>query len=600
MPIYDEIGDGGAVSGGIADSMAIYTPEVIPAGAVGGGTSSAFCVFAFSTSGGGVSGATALSSFFFSPVISGGAVGGGSSAMSGTVNLTGSGGAVGGGTITTSSTFDVTGSGGSVGGGVGGLTVAYRYFPDGGEVLTGGEALSNFSLIFDLELQWQTRATIEIDKEFSWNTGLLPLRWYRVQGCCVFPTAAGDGIGAGQPGGCDITGIQTDDNSCVGATGKQQFIQNLVGSSVSDICQQLTDSRLNWEICSIKQWSRPADGRIVPPDDQCNTLTEVPFCEIPECLNFCIHTNSITNIGVTTYVIESFASYIASGGAVTGGEALTSIVGGGGTEQSFFEYFPDGGEVLTGGEALTSSSWENELLTTIGVTTYVENLEAVFGAGTEGPVLELPTIVIGTSCGSCDSMPVVLYLFHNLSNENVLVNYMQRNGLELPNPLPMHYSLRLQSWVANFHMTGTSDDNLGSTETWRFSFEWACVNSFGGDELGSSSWKFSMLVVRKNEFSGIDFDTRTVVIFPPEQICLTSQNLGFDFSFKLNTVTKFVSNDSDVVPNMTLLTDNIGLFKSKFWAKNPNFTIRLSKGIATNAVQRQDIYPIFPQVVLSQ
>lgn len=560
MPIYDETSEGGAVGGGIASAKVVYTPNLISAGAVGGGDA-----------------LSSLSSPVFSTSFSGGSVGGGSA-------------------IVTAS-YDTIASGGSIGGGEGVLTVDYYYFPDGGEVLTGGESLTSFSLQFDLELEWQTRASIEIDKEFSWNTGLLPLRWYRVQGCCVFPTAAGDGIGEGQRGGCDVTGIQNDDASCVGATGKQQFIQNLVGSSVSDICQQLTNSRLNWEICSIKQWSRPADGRLVEPDDQCNTLTEVPYCEIPECLNFCVQTNSITNIGVTTYAIESFDSYVASGGATTGGEAITSVDGGSGTGQSFFEYISDGGETLTGGEALTSSSWDNDLLTTIGVTTYIQNLEAVFGAGVEGPALELSTQLIGTSCGSCDSMPLVLYLFHNLENESVLLNYMQRNGLELPNPLPMHYSARLQSWVSNFHMTGTSDDNFGSQESWRFSFEWACISSFGGDELGSSSWKFSMLVVRKNEFSTIDFDTRALIIFPPEQICSKSQNLGFDFSFKFNTLTKYVSNDSDIVPNTTLLTDNIGLFKSKFWTKSPNFTIRLSKNNISTAVARQDIYPIFPQAL---
>lgn len=528
-------------------------------------------------------------------IASGGTVAGGEADALIVKREVASGGARAGGTAETFVYRSIVASGGVVGGGLASLIATYHYFPDGGEVLTGGEALSEFSLIFDLDVQWQTRATIEIDKEFYWNTGTLPLRWYRVQGCCVFPTGAGDGVGGGQPGGCDITGIQTDDIKCVGATGKQQFIQNLVGSSVSDICQQLTDSRLNWEICSIKRWSRPADGRLVEPDDQCNTLVDVPYCEIPECLNFCVHTNSITNIGVTTYVIESFVSHISSGVVITGGQAITSIVGGVDTNQSFFEYVSDGGEVLTGGEALTSSSWDNDLLTTIGVTTYIENLEAVFGSGTEGPVLDLPTQLIGTSCGSCDSMPLVLYFFHNLSNESVFANYMQRNGLEMPNPLPMHYSARSQSWVANCHMTGTSDDNLGSTETWRFSFEWSCISSLGGEELGSSSWKFSMLVVRKNEYSGIDFDTRALIVFPPEQICLTSQNLGFDFSFKFNTVTKFVSNDSDIVPNTTLLTDTIGLFKSKFWARSPNFTVRLSKSNISNGVARQDIYPIFPQ-----
>ena len=554
--LYDESGDGGVVGGGSANVGGVFTPDIIYAGVVGSGTAE---------------------ESLNDPV----------------------GGAIGGGHSPFFTIFEDSPSGGASSGGSGHLTISYFYSSDGGEVLTGGVATTSFSIQFDLELQWQTRATIEIDKEFSWNTGLLPLRWYRVQGCCAFPTAAGDGIGEGQPGGCEVIGIQTDDEKCAGALGKQQFIQNLLGSSVADICRQLTESRLNWEICSIKQWSRLADGSLVEPDDQCNVLTEVPFCEIPECINFCLHTTGVTNIGATTYVIESsysLHSYVGSGVVATGGEALTSLIGGTPT-QSFFIYSSDGGEILTGGSSHTSSSWDSGLLTTIAGTTYLENVEAVFGTSLDVPNLQFSTQAIRTNCGSCNAMPSVLYMFHNLSNESVLLNYTKRNGLDLPNPLVMRYSSRLQSWVANFHMTGTSADNLGSIENWRFSFEWACINSFGGDDLGSSSWKFSMLAVRKNEFNGVDFDTRVLIVFPPDQICLTSQNLGFDFSFKLNTTTKFVSNDSDILPSVTLLTDSIGLFKSKFWSKTPNFTIRLSKSNISTAVQRQDIYPIFPQLV---
>jgi hypothetical protein len=477
--------------------------------------------------------------------------------------------------------------------------ITIYYVPDGGPCLTGGEALTDFFISFDQLIQWQTMASYTFNKEFQWNTGLLPLRWYRVQGCCEFPTAVGGGLPDGPqfPGGCEVIGIQTDDKKCVGALGKNQYVQNLVARSVSDLCDKITESKMNWQICSIKQWSRPADGRLVPPEDQCNVLTEVPYSQIPECMPFALELDAKVHMGITVVTIDVINSYIGSGGAITGGEAETNMTGGAPISSSFV-YHPTGNICLTGGEAPTSSSWDSLLITYMGMYTVIENVEAVFNAGVDGPPLELPSQVIGTNCGTCTSMPLVLYLHHNLANDSILVQYMQRNGLELPNPLPMHYSSRLQSWVANCHLLGTGDDNRGSNESWRFSFEWACLSEIGGGDLGSSSWKFSMLVVRKNEVSGLDFDTRAMVVFPPDQICLGIQNLGFDFSFRLNTVTEIVSNDLDIVPGLVLLTDNIGLFKSKFWAQNPNFNIRLSKSNVSTAVQRQDIYPIFPQAVV--
>jgi hypothetical protein len=485
-------------------------------------------------------------------------------------------------------------------------TSALVYDSDGGLVFTGGSAYTNYTLFFDLEIQWQTRAIVEINKDFQWNTGQQLLRWYRVQGCCEYPTPAGSGDpnvlpslpNPPLPGGCPIIGIQTDDSKCVGATGKQQYVQNIVARGLADVCQQLADSKMNWQICSIKEWSRPADPSLSPPSDQCNTLTEVPHCDIPKCLQFCVDTDAVVHMGMTTFAIDTIFNYTVSGGAYTGGDADTSILTGPQPTTSSFEYIPDGNIVLTGGDAVTSSSWDNDLLVTMGMYAVVERLEAVFSAGTDGPALELPNRTTGTNCGSCNSMPTVLYFHHNIAKDNILTSYMQRNGLELPNPLPMHYSSRLQSWVANFHMLGTGDDNRGSNESWRFTFEWACLGEIAGGESGSPSWKFSMLVVRKNEASGLDYDSRMMIVFPPDQVCSGIQNLGFDFSFSLNTVTEFVSNDMDIVPTLVLLTDNIGLFKSKFWTQNPKFNIRLSKSNVSTVVQRQDIYPIFPQAVV--
>lgn len=477
------------------------------------------------------------------------------------------------------------------------------YVPDGGNTLTGGEAATDYAIFFEQQIEWQTRAAIEINKEFQWNTGLLPLRWFRVQGCCQYPTPAGSGDpnilpslpNPPLPGGCPTIGIQTDDDKCVGATGRQQFIQNIFARSLSDLCNQLTESRLNWEICSIKQWSRPADSADVSPSDQCNTLTEVPFQDVVECLPFSIHTDGIVRMGITTYAIDAIFKYEGTGGALTGGEAETEIWGGSTPTQSFFEFISSGDICLTGGEAETDTSWQVDFLTTMGMSTVIERVEAVFSGSDTGPALDLPPDSTGTACGTCDSMPTLLYLHYNLANDNILTNFMHRNGLELPNPLPMHYSSRLQSWVANHHMIGTGDTNMGTLESWRFTFEWACLNEIAGSEFGSPSWKFSMLVVRKNEATGLDYDTRSMTVFPPDQLCSGSQNLGFDFSFSINTATKFVGNDLEIVPSSVLLTDNIGLFKSKFWTKNPKFNIRLSKSDVATAVQRQDIYPIFPQ-----
>lgn len=508
-------------------------------------------------------------------------------------------GAVGGGTalVKVGSTL----SGGGVGGGTALTRQRLTYVADGGEVLTGGAALTDYAFYFNLELIWQTRAEVIIDKSFVWDTGQLPLRYYQVQGCCEFPTAAGSGDpgvleslpNPPLPGGCEVTGIQTDDSQCVGALGKQQFIQTIAATSVADVCRQLKNSKQRWQICSLKRWSRPADNSLVSEDDQCNVLSEVPLCDIPDCLDFCLESDNTIHMKITTSVIESLNVYIGSGGAITGGEAITSLSTGT-PDTGLFQYVGSGG-AITGGEALTSSSWESELLTTMEIAATVENIEAVFSAGAEAPAFELSAQTIGTACGTCDSMPLVLYMHHNIVNDSVFNNFLKRNGLEMTSPLAMHYSSRLQKWVANYHLVGVSDDNRGGNESWRFSFEWSCLSDIGGEDLGSASWKFSMLAVRKLEMSGFDLDTRVMIVFPPDQICAGIQNLGFDFSFNLNTVTNYVSNDLDIVASTVLLTDKIGLFKSKFWTQNPDYITRLSKSDVSNSVQRQDIRPIFPE-----
>ena len=405
--------------------------------------------------------------------------------------------------------------------------------------------------------------------------------WYRIQGACQNTNP-----------GCDLIGIQTDDPKCV--NGKQQFVQNILAKSLTDVCNQLTNSRLNWEVTSIKKWSRPADPTLVSKDDQCNSLTEVPFCQIPQCLNFCVQTHAVIHIGATNYSFASLVPIEGSGVAYLGGEADTNLVDLPPPTFSSFDYSPSiPSAILTGGQAIASCSWNPECLIFGGINTIIDMLEPVFGYDTSVPEFVLPNLVVGTNCG-CESMPLTLYLFHNLGNDNVLVNFLKRNGFVLPNYFSLNYNSKTISWIGNYHLTGIGDNNTQDLENWKISFEWACVNSIAGDELESYSWKFSMFVNRTIK-NGINYNTRMLTVFPSEQICLNLQNLNSNFNFQYNVSTNYIENELGIISNFAILTDNIGIFKSKFWNQNPNFNVTLSQNNVLTQIPKKDIYSIFPQ-----
>jgi hypothetical protein len=478
-------------------------------------------------------------------------------------------------------------------------TSRFQYIGDGG-VTTDGSADTSYNLIFLFDIEWKTKAVVEFTKEFVWNTGQNPLRWYRVLGCCKYISGEGSGDPSNPsnpypviPGGCDVTGIQTDDPRCTGGSAKMQFVQNLLGRSVSDICDQLKTSGLKWEICSIKRWSRPVD---ILNNDECNELTEVPFSEIPECIEFSLASDQNVKIGARTFITGVIVSFTGSGGVVTGGTADSSSdgsMGGPLPGQSMYEYLPTGMEVLTGGSAETSTSFETNFVVPMGMSVTVENIEAIFGVS-ESADLSIIGGSVNTACGTCDTMPQIIYMHHNLNNDNAFKQFVTRNGLKVPNPIILHYSARLKSWNGSFQLYGEGSDNTGSDENWRFLFEWTCINELAAEDLGASSWKFSMFANRKNTVSNFDSDTRILIVFPPEQICKETQNLDFDFSFNLNTETNFVGNNLDVPPSSVLLKDNIGLFKSKYWDKNPNLVIRLSRNESSTTFSRQDLSNYLP------
>lgn len=464
----------------------------------------------------------------------------------------------------------------------GGSPLNRGYTPSGGLVLSGSsDLIYHPQIVIKLNITWTIKAKFEINKRFVWNVGDQPLKWYRVEGCNKFITPV--------HGGCDVTGIQVEDSRYDNSL--QLFIQNVVARSVEEVCEQMTASRINWQLCSLKQWSHPADGRLLDNYDQCNVLFDVPYCKIPECISFCLEADSVINTVAETFALGNIYSTSSSGSIEFYG--ISDLSQNNAIIISIFE-FTSSGSMLFSGNTEVVSSWANNLLTEVYAEAFVQNLEAVFATDENVPALSTPTGLVTTLCGNCTGMPLIIYLHHNMLQDGTLLDFVKRNGINFPTPLTMHYNKKLQSWICNFHAKGIGSDN-NSNEEWRFTFEWACTDQIAGEEI-DSSWKFSILVVRKNESSNYDLDTRVIIMFPPDQICSNLQNLDFDFGFKINIITNFVSNDLEVSPDSVLKTDGIGIFKSKFWSKNPNFNIRLSKNNSSNAVERQSINSIFPSI----
>lgn len=554
--------------------MPIYN-ETMTGGGIGGGTGPANLVYTLGGSGGGVGSGTATVQFVFSNVGSGGGVGGGSALFHRVYNVKMTGGGIGGGYYIGKYAYK----------GTGGVTV-------------GGSAPYTVRFDFSSPQTWNVNGVISFTKTFFWDDGETPKKWYRITGCCRYPTSAGDGIGAGQPGGCSVIPFQSQDSKCAGALGKNTFIQNIVARNLAEVCRILKDEKWTWPICDISVFSRPADNRFVDPQDNCNQLNTVPiagdgqFCSIPACMEFCLHTDGIVDMGMDTQAGVSLESYRGRGGVTVGGKGSYRIIGGGshGPDQ---QHVSGGGVIVGGAGRYRIISVSTGYPIDMGMDAQIQDFEVLFSnTDTSAADLQQETTTINTNCVGCRSLPLVLNLVHNVGQGAVLREFAIRNGFNIPTNQLMHYSNRLDSWVSTLHYTGVGDDK--SQEYWRILFDWSCVNDF--QTMGKYAWRFGVSVVRKNLQTGESKDTRLLVTFPPNQLCVNSLTQGFDFKFGFNTQhLTSGSLDKTIVADSTLLYDSIGMFRSRAWVERPNVLIEVSQNSVPIGFTQQDISSIFPQ-----
>lgn len=299
--------------------------------------------------------------------------------------------------------------------------------------------------------------------------------------------------------------------------------------------------------------------------------------------------------------ISNSISYVADGTIILDGEADTrdslsgnywfsgigGVVLGGSSDYGLSQYtYIGSGDLSIYGEA--DSNWEGDQPFDMEMGFIAEDLEIVFADFAQ----EASTLIAATSniskCG-CDSIPSILYLNYNLENGNILREFLLRNGLALPEIVSLFYDKRYGSWKNSLHFKGVAN-NQGE-EIWNFVFEWACTDTYAGEDLDSNVWKFSLLITRKN--TQADFDTRIVAVFPAEQICYDANLFGLDFDFTLDTKTQFIKIDGNLLVDILTFHDEIGLFSSKYWSKN-KLEINIREHRVIEDLEITDINSIIP------
>ena len=219
------------------------------------------------------------------------------------------------------------------------------------------------------------------------------------------------------------------------------------------------------------------------------------------------------------------------------------------------------------------------------VVTEVKDLAVIFSKEnlTTTP---LPSATVN-ACG-CLALPLSIDLQHNISRQNKLSSFITRNWLTFPRNFPIQYSTVSDSWKSNFHFSGYAQNGV-DRESWSLLFELACTNFVGGTNLGRNFIKFSMTVRKKNLNTGEDFDTKLLVSFDPSTICRRDRDLVFSLS--MNAIFKTATISPEASIQDSILYDNIGLFKTKFWNENSDVIFNISEVGTSRGITRVDLAP---------
>lgn len=190
-------------------------------------------------------------------------------------------------------------------------TITFIEVPDydysgSGDISISGSSDYFIGISKQLESSWSILGEFDSGFDSYWNIGDGEYYWYRVEGSCGELR-------------CDTAGVAQYD--CNNMT----FMTIVGARNISELCQNLANPIINpkvdFKLSSIKKYSRP----IARSDsDFCNTLEDQEFCQVAECLDYCIDQDIVEEISFSMRAIESTLIYEMSGGVRLFGQVQTN------------------------------------------------------------------------------------------------------------------------------------------------------------------------------------------------------------------------------------------------------------------------------------
>lgn len=434
----------------------------------------------------------------------------------------------------------------------------FEYLAAGGITLGGAADVDNI-VVFTLESSWNVLGLIGTIQSFYWNVGQIPLSWYRIQGKCLEL-------------GCTTTGIEPNDSSCSDDS-SARYIQLIAARGLTDLCRLIKKNQFIWPVERIQRYSNPAYSDEGETSD-CNELIDEEFCRHPECLGLCLSLEGEESLGATDSVAV-FYYVVGSGGITIGGKADIVLPS--------YRYTGTGG-ITIGGASATDDL--GTFVSEIGATSSISELYVDFIDDDETGFSVGNTSVI-TAC-DCSAIPITLSMGFNLINNNLLSQFLNKNSIPIPHTILVNYNNLDNIWRNILHYRGTGLSN--QEESWSLIFEWGCVDEIAGIALGSNLWKLSLYI--NQTLDDYDMETRILVYLPVSPECSTTSDLSI--KFLINTLTGAIDTSPSFIIESPVITDEIGLFKNKYWQANPNLLINLSEQTSEIMIPRFDISTIFP------
>jgi hypothetical protein len=147
------------------------------------------------------------------------------------------------------------------------------------------------------ESSWRIKGLFEKEFISEWNTGEGDYYWYRIEGTCGEMK-------------CDTHGIEYPDCKNL------KFFTVVAARNIGEVCDLLKSptytAPVNLKLSKVEKYSRPvAKSNII--EGECNILEQQEFCQIAECLDYCVDEDIVVFFNIKTRPIEFIFEYQMQG-----------------------------------------------------------------------------------------------------------------------------------------------------------------------------------------------------------------------------------------------------------------------------------------------